>query len=484
VADPHPTAHLLTALLLVAGALVFNTLVTNRAIKRRLFVSMLMTIGGALVHVAATQWPERWLFREHGWRIEWLLYAIGAANGVIALLFNRWRTREDDYHTPAIVQDFLLAGVGVWAAAVLFQFDSASVFTGSALVAAILGFAAQGTLGNAFAGIALQMERPFRVGHTITVGEWSGIVTEVTWRATKIRTRAGNMVTVPNSEMASQSITNFSEPVAPSRLEVHVGLEYDTPPNEAREALLAAVRSAPYVLTSPPPDVLFVDFANSALIYRVRFWVKDYFYDDEAYDAVRTRMYYELRRRRLNIPYPIQVEYGREEQPPDVEAMRERYVRAIAAVPVFARLTPDAHKALAASARELLFADAEVIVAQDAAGGSMFVVAAGQVAITIGPERREVALTRAGGYFGEMSLLTGEPRTATVLSRGDSRVIEISGESFRDYVQTHPEVIDELAHAAAARRKELDDARAAAGPPVAEVRASLREKMRAFFGLN
>jgi CRP-like cAMP-binding protein len=152
-------------------------------------------------------------------------------------------------------------------------------------------------------------------------------------------------------------------------------------------------------------------------------------------------------------------------------------------VPVLARLPEDAHRALAADARELLYADGEVIVREGDAGASLFLVLGGTVAITVGPERREVAVTKAGGYFGEMSLLTGDPRTATVVSRGHCTVLEITADAFRDYVQRRPEVIDELAAAAGARRKELDEARARSGGLPVAMAASLRERMREYFGL-
>ena len=153
-------------------------------------------------------------------------------------------------------------------------------------------------------------------------------------------------------------------------------------------------------------------------------------------------IYYELRRRKIEIPCPIQVEYSREEAPADTPERRERFRQAIAAVPVLASLPAEAHRALAAAAAEQVFADGEVIVREGEPGGSMFIVCRGKVAITIGPERREVAVTEAGGYFGEMSLLTGEPRTATVVARGDCTVLEIGADAFRAYVKSHPDVID------------------------------------------
>ena len=90
----------------------------------------------------------------------------------------------------------------------------------------VVGFALQDTLGNAFAGLAIQIEKPFRVGHWIRVGDFEGHVAEVTWRATKLRTKAGNFVIVPNNIIAKEAITNYSEPTVPTRLEVEVGVSY------------------------------------------------------------------------------------------------------------------------------------------------------------------------------------------------------------------------------------------------------------------
>ena len=112
----------------------------------------------------------------------------------------------------------------------------------------------------------------------------------------------------------------------------------------------------------------------------------------------------------------------------------------------------------------------------------MFVVCQGRVAVTIG-SGKEVARIETGGFFGEMSLLTGEPRSATVSARGDCRVLEIAGDVFKKYVTEHPDVIDDLADAAAARRRELDQSRGAATANPAEARVTLAARMRRFFGL-
>ena len=482
---PHPGSHLFIAagLVAVTGGAIF--IVRNRVIRRRLLFSLIAAAVAVLVHVLAAMQPQSWLFGAHGAELEQLITFVALANAAVSLLFNPWYRDGDSDRAPSIVQDSLVIAASAGAAALLFRVSSFNFLTGSAIVAAVVGFALQDTLGNAFAGIAIQVERPFKVGHWIAVGDWSGLVTEVSWRSTKIRTKAGNVVAVPNSVMANHAITNYSEPTAPTRIQIEVGAAYGVAPNDVRSALLSAVSEAAHVLASPLPDVLVADFGASAITYRIRFWVDNFSLDESAKDAVRTRVYYELRRRNIEIPWPIQVQYAREERTAEPSERRAGFAEAIARVPVLSRLPADAHRALAASARELIFAGGEVIVRESAPAGSMFVVLQGRVAVTVGTERREVAVTEAGGYFGEMSLLTGEPRTATVVARGDCTLLEMGADAFRSFVQARPEVIDDLALGAAARRKELDEARAAsAGAATATTAATLRARMREFFGLS
>jgi small-conductance mechanosensitive channel len=475
---PHSsTAHLLDSIGLLLGAALFIAIVRNRVIRRRLLFSAAAAIATLALHSAADWRPEIGWLHDYGWRLEEIGLSLSFFNSLITLALNPWFRDGTHDRTPAIVQDSLVilivTGIGI----VAFDMSNISVLAGSTIVAGFVGFAAQSTLSNAFAGIAIQIERPFRVGHWIAVGEWTGMVTEITWRATKIRTKAGNLVDVPNSVLAGQAITNYSQPVAPTRTQVEVGAAYGAAPNDVREALMEALWQAKYVLSEPPPDVLLVNFGDSAIQYRARFWIDDFSKDDLAQDAVRTRIYYEFKRRNIEIPWPIQIQYDRVEPPADTPERRERFAKQVASVPVFAKLPEDAHRALAADARELLYADGEVIVREGEPGASLFTVVTGQVAITVEPDRREVAVTRAGGYFGEMSLLTGEPRTATVIARGSCTVLEITADAFRVYVQRHPEVIDELAAAAHTRRKELDDARAIPGGPSQLATASLRARM-------
>ena len=166
----------------------------------------------------------------------------------IALLANPWREHRPSDRFPAIVQDVTLIGLFTVVATVLMK---EQLLTTSAVGAVVVGFALQDTLGNLFSGLAIQIEKPFRVGHWIAVGDREGQVQEITWRATKLRTKAGQFLIVPNGIISKEAILNYSEPTVPTRLVVEVGASYMTPPNEVQGAVAEALRQCPLVLSTP-----------------------------------------------------------------------------------------------------------------------------------------------------------------------------------------------------------------------------------------
>ena len=410
-----------------------------------------------------------------------LLTAAGIVSAV-ALLFNPWRLDRVSERVPAIVQDVIVIALFAVAATALLD---EKMLTTSAVGAVVVGFALQDTLGNLFSGLAIQVEKPFRVGQWIRVGEFEGKVEEVTWRATKLLTKAGQFVIVPNSTMSKDAILNFSEPTEPTRLEVTVGASYDVPPNVVKQALHEALENAPLVLSTPGADVVIEDFAASSVNYRVRFWIADYARDSSARDQVRSNIWYTFKRRDIEIPYPMQVEYSRQEvrsrSPQRLHALAHRLGR----IDLFAGLDDVECARLAEACPEHLFGAGERIVRQGAAGQSMFVVLDGSVHVTLEPSGQEVAVIDADGFFGEMSMLTGEPRTATVTAAGDAVLLEITTERFRELAVRRPGIVEHVSDVVSTRRVGLAEAKAAAEEAQANVpaRLSLLRRIQQFLNL-
>jgi small-conductance mechanosensitive channel/CRP-like cAMP-binding protein len=476
---PHYPGHLIMGVAALAATLAIQAFTINRHVRRKLRLSLALLGAYVLANVVlAVLGSERFAAQEETLRAaERLALAAAIINLLVAAAINPLRADRIPERFPTIVQDFVVIGLVMLAA----TFISDKLVATSAVGAVVLGFALQDTLGNAFAGLALQSEKPFHIGHWIRVGEFEGRVSEVTWRATKLRTRTGNFVIVPNNLVSKEAITNYSEPAQPARLQVEVGVSYDAAPNTVKAAMLRAISNAPGVLRAPGPDARLVSFDGSAITYRARFWVNDYELNEEAEDQVRSALYYAFMREGIEIPYPIQVEYSKEPPPPHELTASAGRARILAGVDLLATLTDQQRLEIAEGTVARVFADGEPIVRQGEPGRSMYVLCSGRVVVKLEPDGREVATIERGGYFGEMSLLTGDVRSATVVARGDVQLIEIDADVFRRLGSHSPQAIEGVAVAALTRRTELEQVRtAAASTAVAEAPATLMTRMRKF----
>jgi small-conductance mechanosensitive channel/CRP-like cAMP-binding protein len=470
------------------AALALDAFTVNRLVKRKLKLSLFLLGAYVLFHLVVYFWPH--LLGRFGPNLqsfEKLALAAALINLLVVVLLNPIRHDRVPDRFPSILQDAIVLGLLVLVAT--FVFDE-QLMTTSAVSAVVVGFALQDTLGNAFAGLAIQSEKPFHVGHWVRAGEFEGRVVEVTWRATKLRTKSGNLVVVPNNVVGKEAIVNYSLPAVPFRLEVEVGATYLAPPNEVKAAILEAVENARFVLKTPAPDVLLLSFDSSAITYRARFWIDDFEKDEVAKNEVRTAIYYSFARRGIEIPWPIQVEYHRQWPGSDAEQQHRERERLLAGVDLFASLTDEQRRDLAAGSVLNRFGDGDAIVREGQPGDSMYVICAGQAVVVLegngpGARRHEVARIETGGYFGEMSLLTGEPRSATVIARGDTSVLEIGADLFRDLGAASPVTVEQIGVAAMTRRVELEAARASAPvAALAEGSAPFLTRMKRFLGMG
>jgi len=472
-------AHAIAAATLLVFVVGLRAFTRNHVVRNRLRLTLALLVGllavEALMRLGIIA-PE---LRDGLAPVGRLLFAFASIQLCVLVLVNPLREDRVPERFPTIVQDAIV--IGLFGVIATFVLDEKFVTT-SAVGAVVVGFALQDTLGNMFSGLAIQVEKPFRVGHWIRAGDHEGSVMEVTWRAIKMRTRQGNLVTVPNSEVAKSPVTNYSEPLAPCRVAIEVGCSYNAPPTHVKDTILEVLEQEPLVRKSPAPRVLLVDFAASSMTYRVQFWIDEQPQDDFVSDKVRCGIYYAFGRKRIEIPYPIQVEYAREDVRESDADRTARVGQLLEGVPLFALLSRDERHVLARRAEERVYGRGEAVVREGEVGGSAFVVAGGRMRVVIGANRHEVAAIEAGGYFGEMSLLTGDPRSATVEAISDCSVVEITADGFREVVMANPAVLDAITSDVARRRSELAAAQdvAAKNVQAAEPPHSLLDRVRRF----
>jgi small-conductance mechanosensitive channel/CRP-like cAMP-binding protein len=459
------TPQIIADVLLLLATLGVAGLSRNGYVRRKLNLSLLLT-AASLAIIAAMYVPAFSEALKDFRDVPGLLFAAALINALVVTLLNPFRHDQISDRFPNIVQDAVIVGLFFGITTLIFK---ETILTASAISAVVVGFALQDTLGNAFAGLGIQVEKPFRVGHWIKVGDFEGKVSQITWRATKIATRAGTYVILPNNIVSKESITNYSEPVLPVRITVEVGASYLKPPNVVKAVIHEAIAQVPLVLKTPAPDVLLSSFGDSAITYLARFWVPQFEVDEEARDQVRSGIYYSFRRHGIDIPWPIQVQYEAHTMPSAALTTVDEATALLGRVEIFAALGEEGRQSLVANSRETLFAAGETIVRQGEPGASMFVIHSGEVRVTIEPGGHEVARIGPGGFFGEMSLLTGDPRTANVAAVSDTLAIEISTDNFRRIVLAQPAVVDAIGLAVVTRRAGLDKTRTEAAARVASL---------------
>jgi small-conductance mechanosensitive channel/CRP-like cAMP-binding protein len=468
---------MIAGIVLAFVALATRGITVNRYVRSRLLISAILFGAYAFAAAVVLYAPVAVGVGDQLRTLTALLLAVGTANAIVVLAINPWRVDRIPEHFPHIVQDaIVIALVGL--AAMLFLPDK--VVATTAVGAVVIGFALQDTLGNLFAGLAIQVEKPFRVGHWVTIGGKDGLVSEITWRATKIRTKAGNFVVVPNSVLSRDTITNYSEPTRETRLDVQVTAGYDAAPNEVRQVIEAALAGEPLILADPLPEVQLAEFGDSSIVYRVRVWTTEFARDEAVRERVRTRVYYAFRRSGIAFPFPVRVlaRVPRREH----EQADESLAHGLDSVEIFASLTPAQRSHLASRARIVTYAAGEVIAREGEPGASMFVLRSGKASVTVENTVGELARLDPGAFFGEMSLLTGDRRIATVTALTDCTLLEVAVEAFRDVVLTDAVGLDRVAAAVTSRRAEIERHRAtrATTAPEEETPQTFLERVRKF----
>jgi small-conductance mechanosensitive channel/CRP-like cAMP-binding protein len=362
-----------------------------------------------------------------------------------------------------------------------------ALFTTSAIFGVILGLALQDTLGNFFAGISLQADRPFQVGDVITVGaqRHTGVVEEISWRAIKIRTFTNHVVLIANSNAAREPIEVCPRDNLNARL-VFFNTLYSDSPAKTIHVVREAVREAENVSTKVAPLVRIRNLGDNGVDYEVKYWLDDYAKYNDTDALVRQRIWYAFRRAGLNFAFPTRTLYlerhgGIAQRDGDGGAIVER----LSAVDIFAPLSVEETGMLAQAAVRHVFAPGEMVIRAGEEGSSMFVVHNGRVRVQVNENGRPrtVATLNEGDFFGEMALFTGEPRTANVVALEETEVLEIGHAAMKRVFDTNPDLVESLSFIIAERRQGLAS-QTDSTTPAHESSAGLLSSIKRFFGLS
>jgi small-conductance mechanosensitive channel/CRP-like cAMP-binding protein len=399
------------------------------------------------------------------------LYA-GALTYVALRLFDRLMivpvlTRGGRNKLPRFMHQVILIALTLLTALLFgkeaFGWPIDEVLTAGGVLSIVLGLALQESLGNLFSGLMMQASPPFAIGDYISTGEVEGRVTDMTWRAVTIHTNEDNYVIVPNGNIAKQNIINYEAPTHATARIIKVGLEYDLPPCDAVDVLQLAARETDGVLSNPAPIALLLDFADSSIVYGVKFWIGDAHAHNLMEHRVRLHVWYRLQERGYGIPFPIRtvehVNLPRKQERMAKAAATDRQT-ALRAVPLLAPLTDDQHNMLAAGATDLRLAPQQVLFRQNDPGESFYVIRRGNAEVVVenGSNTTVVATLGPGDFFGEMSALTGQPRSATIRAASALTLVQISKPDLQAIVDADATILEKISAIITQRRIERDAA--------------------------
>jgi small-conductance mechanosensitive channel/CRP-like cAMP-binding protein len=350
-----------------------------------------------------------------------------------------------------------------------------SIIATSAVVTAVIGLSLQATLGNIVGGIALQVDDSLDEGDWIELeNKQQGQIRQIRWRHTVIETRDYDTLIVPNGQLMSQTIKILGKrnggPVK-HRMWVYFCVDFRFSPADVIAAVNKALCSAPIqgVVPEPAPHCICHDLArenrDGYVLYAVRYWLEDLARDDPSSSNVRERVYSALKRADIPLAIPAAALFLEQEDSAKAERKEKRAVQSklqtLDAIELFEHLDADERRALANSARRTPFGRAEVITRQGATANWLYVLAKGEVDVRVStPEgERRVAVLTAPSFFGEMALMTGQPREATVVALTEVECLRIDKADFQGILQRRPAIAERISEILAARRVELDAAR-------------------------
>jgi small-conductance mechanosensitive channel/CRP-like cAMP-binding protein len=329
------------------------------------------------------------------------------------------------------------------------------VLASGAVVVGGAGAAVAEVLRQVGAGILVQYARPFEVGDFIQVLplEKRGAVLSTDWRTTTIRTDNGVEWLLPNNDIVTHTVLNFGHGDRPCRRRVTFDGPYEVPPQSIRAVVLPALRDVEGLEGTPPPFVEVTDFRDSGITYALFFWTKRIADFERVEAECRARVWYAFARARISFPYPVRTLAMAD--PPTITLPVDRRAEALANSALFKLLDADALRDLATIGTESLYGPGEVVVMAGEIGATMHVLFEGEVAVQSPLERRELLRLGPGEFFGEMSVVTGAPRAATVVTTAPTRTFVIDEPQFKTILERHPQVADALGEILASRQADL-----------------------------
>ncbi len=408
------------------------------------------------------------------------------------------------FEAPRILEDIaVIIGYCAWVMIRLRYagLDLSHIVATSAVMTAIIAFSMQDTLGNILGGLAIHLDHSVEIGDWVVMEGVSGRVIDIRWRYTKIATRNGEKVVMPNSYLMKNRFSVvgiYGGKTNAWRRWVWFNVSFDHPPRRVTEIVTSTVVDAniPNVAHDPAPSVVLMEFGSGYARYALRYWLTDPMLDDPTDSEVRMHVVNALERAGMTLALPEEVRHMVKENLAHEQALASRDLQrrldALRKVELFSNLTEEELKLLAPYLVHAPFTRGDTITRQGATADWLYILITGEAEVWLEGQEQErhlLSTLSAGAVFGEMGLLTGAPRTATVIAKSDIEAYRLGKEGLAAIMSSRPVIAEDISHILVAREAELAQARqdmdaATRVREHARRHATILGRIHAFFGLN
>jgi small-conductance mechanosensitive channel/CRP-like cAMP-binding protein len=401
-------------------------------------------------------------------------------------LLVRFKFERGSREAIASVISYVLASIGF-----LIVLQSAGINLSSlAVIAGALGigfgFGLQNLASNFISGLTLLFEQPIKVGDFIEIDDLLGTVENISIRSTIVRTIDGLFVIVPNNRFVENNIINWSYRDNKCCLHIPVGVAYGTDTVLVTEALLAAARRESRILSYPSPKVWFKGFGDSSMNFELLVWIDDPPETDPIKSALHFLIEWELRCRDIEIPFPqqdlhirnvkelanlfqrnqeIDLPNGKHsirdatplenkknlKKSPSNWTLRELLRR----VSYFEKCSDLELRELIEYGYRQLFPADQIVCLENEPGESFYLILSGSVEVFSQRADKYIATLHAGEFFGEISLLMGTPRTASIRTLEDTILFVVDRNDLQNLLVNHPNLADQIAQKLSERQDSL-----------------------------
>jgi small-conductance mechanosensitive channel/CRP-like cAMP-binding protein len=495
-------ATIISIVLYVAGSVATNFLAKKSTLLKPIgsglkFVVLFLSLQTFLLLGARDRYPNLASYISF---FAWIIFAFAVLRmGLYMygdLFVVRWKKGSFPAAFKNTITTVVIAALTIFLLREIMQVNITSLIATTTVLTATVGLAFQSTLANMLAGLTIYLEKPLKQGDWISAGGHEGYVTDITLRSTHIRTIENNEVFIPNSKVLSEAVVNYSQPDQMSIRKLPVGVSYRIPPNTVRMAVLDILATVRGVHAYPAPVVRVTNYGDSAVNYEIRYAIHEYQRYLEIEAEIMNLIWYRFKRDGIEIPFPIRTVYEHSVTTESKHAEQEQAVSEVLAlmgkVDILAPLSHEERRRLVEMAGVKAFAVGECPVRQGESGDSFYIIKQGRVEVVVEKEPGRgvvVATLGTGDFFGEMSLLTGAARTATIRVAEDAEFVVIDREKFRSVLVNNPSIAESLSQilaerqaGLAAQREKMDSA--ALEHRKQDASGRLLRNIREFFGLQ